>query len=172
MTRVAVATAVCLLVCHTAMAQPVAVDKWAPALPTATARKAADIASWAAALATTALDVKASCVDSPDRKGDCLRLGLRTTVTYAAVLGVKKWVHRRRPCAPECGIDNPDFSFYSAHTALAFQSVNFRQRPGPRLVLALPLAIGAGAGRDLAGKHYASDVMVGAGAGLLASLIR
>jgi membrane-associated phospholipid phosphatase len=83
--------------------------------------------------------------------------GLRLGVTYGAAFAAKKLVHRERPCAPlDCGIDNPDFSFYVGHTALAFSTLG-----GPRLSVALPLAISTGGLRVAGGKHYLTDVLVG-----------
>jgi hypothetical protein len=135
-------------------------------LPTENQRRAADMASWGTALAAVGLDAKASW-DCEDRRRCFALQGARVGVTYGVVLAVKKLIHRRRPCAPDCGTDNPDFSFYSAHTALAFQTVG-----GSRLVFTLPLAISTGGLRVAAGKHWITDTLVGAAAGLLTSRIR
>lgn len=135
-------------------------------LRSATARRAADVASWVTVAAVTAGDVKASW-DCPDRRQCFLLQGARVGAVYAAVFAVKFAVHRARPCKPDCGSDNPDLSFFSGHTALAFTA-----RGGPRLALMLPLAISTGGLRVAAGKHWATDTLAGAGAGLLASLIR
>lgn len=136
------------------------------ALPSAHARKLADAASWGTVLAVTALDARASwqCAD----RARCFeKQAIRTGVVYGAVFAAKLLVHRARPCAPACGLDNPRFSFFSGHTALAFASIG-----GPRLEVAVPLAIGTGGLRVAAGKHWATDTMVGAGVGWLASRIR
>lgn len=135
-------------------------------LPTKAERQAADALSWATVLATVALDSKAS-FDCVDRKRCFAMQGARIGVTYGVVFAVKKLISRSRPCAPDCGTDNPDFSFYSAHTALAFTSVG-----GPRLAFTLPLAISTGGLRVAAGKHWLTDTLVGAGAGLLTSRLR
>lgn len=144
-------------------AQALPIDKLTPPLPTASERKIADIASWGTVLAAVALDAKSSW-DAPDRKRALILQGTRVGITYGAVFLVKTLIHRERPCAPSssCGTDNPDFSFYSAHTALAFSTIG-----GPRLAFALPLSIGTGGLRVAGGKHYLSDVLVGAGAGWL-----
>lgn len=135
-------------------------------LPTANERKVADIASWGTVLADVALDAKASW-DAPNRGRAFAMQGIRTVVTIGIDYGVKSLVGRQRPCAPSCGFDSPNSSFYSMHTALAFSTLG-----GPRLAFALPLAIGTGGLRIAAGKHYLTDVLVGAAAGALTSRIR
>lgn len=155
-----------LLVSRPAAGQAVSIDQWTPSLPTSGERKAADVASWVTALADVALDTKVSW-DAPDRRRAFVLQGVRIGVTYGAVFAVKSLVHRTRPCAPDCGADNPQWSFYSAHTALAFQSLS-----GPRLALTLPLAVGTGGLRVAGGKHWLTDVLVGAAVGTVTSRIR
>lgn len=106
--------------------------------------------------------------DHADQIVRCFELqALRTGVTYGLV-GLAKWLlPRERPCAPACGIDGADQSFFSGHTAIAFSTVG-----GPRLAFSLPLAIGTGNLRVAAGKHWITDVLVGAGVGLATSRIR
>ncbi len=152
--------------------QALPIDKWTPPFPTAGERNAADIASWVTVAATVALDAKASWDCGPDATGESraqcfVRQGLRTGITYGAAFAVKTLVHRTRPCAPDCGIDDPSQSFYSAHTALAFQAIG-----GPRLAFVLPLAIGTGGLRIAADKHYLTDVLTGAAVGWAVSHIR
>lgn len=162
-------------------AQATALDKWTPPLPTAGERQAADIASWATAIAAAALDAKAS-IGGCDGQDQCyhaiVTTGARIGATYGAVFLLKKLVSRQRPCAigPDvhgynyydvCGSDNPDFSFPSGHTALAFSTIG-----GPRLAFSLPLAVGTGGLRVAAGKHWLTDTLAGAGIGLLTSRIR
>ncbi len=50
--------------------------------------------------------------------------------------------------------------------------VGFSTVGSSRLAFSLPLAIGTGGLRVAAGKHWVSDVLVGAGVGLLTSRIR
>ena len=70
-------------------------------------------------------------------------------------------IERERP-------DGSDrLSFYSMHTAMAFQTLG-----GPRLAVALPVSVGTGGLRVAAGKHWLTDVLVGAGVGALTSRIR
>lgn len=155
-----------LLVASTAHGQALSVDRWMPAFPTSGERKAADVASWVTSLASVGLDAKASW-DAEDRRKAFVLQGVRVGVTYGAAFAVKALVHRNRPCAPDCGTDNPRQSFYSAHTALAFSTIG-----GPRLVFSFPLAFETGALRIGADKHWLTDVLVGAGAGLATSRIR
>lgn len=92
----------------------------------------------------------------PDR-GVALRCeALRVGLTIGIVEGVKRLVHRTRPDGSD------DRSFYSEHAALAFVST------GWSVQASVPIAIGAGYLRVAAGKHYPSDIGIGAGAGLLA----
>lgn len=137
-----------------------------PPLPTRPERTAADVASWATVAADVALDTRASW-ECPDRARCLERQGLRTAAVYTTVFAAKIWVHRDRPCAPDCGIDRPDTSFFSGHTALAFSTLG-----GPRLAVALPLAISTGGLRVAAGKHFVSDVLMGALVGAATSRIR
>lgn len=161
---------VLLVIARSAGAQALPIDSLTPPLPNATARTMADVASWATVIAAVALDAKAT-IGGCHSQDVCYRAvlftGLRVGATYGAVFAAKQLVHRTRPCAPACGIDNPDFSFYSAHTALAFSAIG-----GPRLAISLPLAVSTGGLRVAAGKHYLTDVLVGAGVGLATSKIR
>jgi membrane-associated phospholipid phosphatase len=132
-------------------------------LPTAAGRKAADIASWATAGTLVTLDaIHSAKADNPGRAFTVQ--GARIGVTYGGVWLAKTLVHRTRPCAPECGIDNPFLSFYSGHSATAGQAIG-----GARLSITLPLALGTGGLRILAGKHYFTDVVAGELAGYAAS---
>lgn len=155
-----------LFIASTAYGQALPVDTVTPAFPTSGERKAADIASWVTALADVALDTKASW-DAPKRRQAFVLQGVRIGMTYGAAFAVKSLVHRTRPCAPDCGTDNPQWSFYSAHTALAFQSLS-----GPRLAISLPLAVSTGGLRIAAGKHWLTDVLTGAAIGAATSQIR
>lgn len=157
-----------LLACWSvhASAQPLPIDRPVHAFPSAGARQAADVVSWGTVLAAVALDTKASW-DNPERGRAFALQGVRLGVTYGAVLIVKQLTHRIRPCAPACGIDDPSSSFYSAHTAYVFSTLG-----GPRLAVSLPLAVSTGGLRIVAGKHWLSDVLVGAGVGFLTSKIR
>jgi len=135
-------------------------------LPTASERRIADIASWGTVLTVVALDTQTSW-KAPDPGHAFLLEGLRLGTTYGVVFLAKSLIHRDRPCAPDCGIDNPESSFFSGHTAGAFQTIG-----GPRLAFSLPFAVSTGTLRVAAGKHWVTDTLVGAGVGLLTSRIR
>jgi hypothetical protein len=165
---------VVLLLCLPAAvhAQAIAIDKWTPALPTAGERRAADIASWGTVLTTLTLDGvatwKAHCEGTWDEcEAALVKTGLRVGGTVLVSEIVKRAVHRARPCAPACGIDSPYSSTWSMHTALAFSALG-----GPRLAVALPLAIGTEGLRIAAGKHWLTDAVLGSVAGSLFSRIR
>jgi len=148
-----------------------AIDRWTPAPASSSVRRAADLASWGTLAAVVALDTRASLTaEAPGRA--LAWQAARTGVTFGAVYGVKHLIRRLRPCAPDCGRDNPAFSFYSAHTAYAFASVDTRAARGPRLAVALPLAVSTGGLRVVGGKHWLTDTLAGAGAGWLASKLR
>lgn len=136
------------------------------ALPTANEQRAADIASWVTVATVTAFDAKASW-DAPDRKKAFELQAARTAATYGVVFAAKLLVHRLRPCAPTCGSDNPRYSFFSAHTAVAFSTLG-----GPKLTISLPLATATGGLRLAANKHWLTDVLVGAGVGAALSRMR
>lgn len=140
--------------------------------PTAAERHAADLASWVTVGLAVAGDVvgtwQGHCRDTWDHCEVALvKSGLRYGVNIGATQLVKHLVHRDRPCAPSCGVDAPDQSFFSGHTAIAFSTVG-----GARLAFSVPLAIGTGGLRVAAGKHWASDTVVGALVGLATSRIR
>ena len=158
---------VCLVaLAQPAASQPVAFDRLMPPLPTVAERHVADAASWATVVVAEALDTWTSW-KAPDRRHAFELQGARVAATYAVVFAAKLAAHRARPCAPDCGIDNPDFSFFSGHAALAFSTLG-----GPRLAVGLPLAISTGGLRVAAGKHYLTDVLMGAAVGALTSRLR
>lgn len=137
--------------------QALPIDRLTPPLPTVGERHIAAVVSWGTVLAAVALDAKASW-DAPDRKRAFLLQGARIGIAQAATFGLKKLVHRERPCAPsDCGPDNPDFSFPSGHAMLGGTSFG-----GPRLAFTLPLIVGTGGLRIAANKHYLTDVAAGA----------
>lgn len=159
MLRVLTLTALVVLGASTVHAQTFA-------LPTESAQRAADLASWGTVLADVALDTRASW-QAPDRRQAFEKQALRVGVTYAVVFAAKLLIHRERPCSPNCGKSNPHMSFFSGHTALAFSTVG-----GPHLSVSLPLASVTGGLRLAAKKHWPTDVLTGAAVGLLTSRIR
>ena len=81
---------------------------------------------------------------------------LRVGAVLGATETTKRLVDRVRPDASD------GKSFYSMHTAIAFSS------SGWRFTVGVPIGAGVGYARMAADKHYATDVLTGAAAGLLA----
>jgi len=151
----------CALMATAVTAQPLPIDRLTPAW-SAEHQRAASILSNVTLWSTVAIDTWDS-FHADDPKKALLEQGVRDGAVMGLGLVVKVLVHRRRPCAPACGVDNPDYSFWSGHTALAFASVGRR-----RIAITVPLAIGTGGLRIVSGKHYLSDVLAGAAVGALA----
>lgn len=147
-------------------AQPVALDALTPPLPTVAERRAADVVSWATAIAPLVLDTRASWM-SPDKVNAFTKQGIRLGITYGAAQLIKLAVHRQRPCAPLCGHDDAASSFPSLHTAFACTALG-----GPGLAVVVPLAAGTAGLRIAADKHWLTDVLTGCALGALTSRIR
>jgi len=84
------------------------------------------------------------------------------------VFGMKELVRRKRPLESELG--NP--SFPSGHTAFAFSMVTILGHQYPRW--RIPFYVGAGLvglSRIYLGRHYASDVMMGAVVGTITGTV-
>ncbi len=92
---------------------------------------------------------------APDRRHALGCMALRNGLAIGATELTKALVHRTRPDASDRK------SFFSEHTALA--SLN----SGWRFQVSVPIAISTGYLRSAANKHFASDVIVGAGVGAL-----
>lgn len=103
---------------------------------------------------------------APNRKHALIAEAERIAVVEVGTDLVKIWVHRTRPCAPDCGISNPNKSFPSGHASLAFTAT------GARLKFTLPLASATAYFRMAANLHWFSDVWAGAILGALSTLIR
>lgn len=155
---------VCLLPLLLSLSAPLA---RAQGLPTAGERNAANAVSWASVGANIALDTWDAAHDP--RPGRALALeGVRLGTVWAVASIIKAAVHEARPCAPnDCGIDDPNKSMPSLHTAFSFSTVNGRKR----LAVHLTLAAATAGGRVGARKHWWKDVGVGV-AGVGASFIR
>lgn len=96
---------------------------------------------------------------APDQKRAFGCQAKRMLATVAVSELTKRIVHRERP-------DGSDhFSFFSEHTAMSMASSGWRYEVG------VPVAVGAGYLRMAAHRHYLTDVIVGAGVGLLATRI-
>lgn len=156
-----------LLACVTkGHAQATAIDKPFKPMPSATARHVADLTSWGTALTPVVIDT-VDAWQSPHRKDALIAEGERVAVVYGATFAAKFLVQRIRPCAPACGSDDPNTSFWSGHTAIAFSTIH-----GKHASIQLSLAATTGGLRVLAGKHWLTDVLAGAAAGYAASFIR
>lgn len=151
---------VLLLLPISASAQGTRVDTWTPALSSERGQRVAEIASWGTVGTALALDVKASW-DAPDRAHQLQLTAARAFINISWATIVKGLTNRERPD----GSDRQ--SFYSQHTALAFSTLG-----GPRTSISLSLAVGTGAGRVAANKHWLTDVLAGAAVGAITSRIR
>lgn len=157
---------VLLLAAPPAWAQSTALDRPFKPLPTVEAQHAASVLSWVTLGTAIALDGTRTLYDHclpRDRgcKRAVLQTGVRLGLTAGAVAALKIAVHRTRPCAPACGVDNPRASFPSGHTAEAFSTVG-----GGSIGVFLPLAVGTGGLRIAANKHWLTDTLAGACVGL------
>lgn len=95
-------------------------------------------------------------------------LGISAILTAGSVEGIKHWTHEERP-------DGSDFlSFPSGHTATAFASAEFLRQEykdvSPWIgVAGYAAATATGALRMYNNKHWLSDVVAGAGMGILST---
>ncbi|MBO9731149.1 MAG: phosphatase PAP2 family protein [Chitinophaga sp.] len=93
-------------------------------------------------------------------------LGISALLTAGSVEGIKHWTHEERP-------DGSDFlSFPSGHTATAFASAEFLRQEYKDVspwygVAGYAAATATGALRMYNNKHWLSDVVAGAGMGIL-----
>lgn len=150
-----------VLLCGTpAGAQPLAIDKAVSAW-SAEQQQTADVLSNVALWSTVGLGVW-DAWQADDRKAALVRMGLRAGIAQGATFAAKKLVRRARPCVPSCGLEQPYTSFWSGHTSLAFASLGDK-----RIAFSLPLAVSTGQLRIAGGKHWATDVLAGAVAGLV-----
>lgn len=147
-----------LCICMVSLSTPVRAEMRVQ-LPTETGRRIADVASWGTLAAAIAVDT-VEC----DRRLSCfLAEAGRLGIVAAATSITKHQIHRDRPCAPVCGLEDSGASFFSGHTAVAFSAV--RRRPW----IVVPLAIATGVLRVSAGKHWMTDVAAGAFVGTMTS---
>lgn len=145
-------------------AQPVPIDRLAPAW-SVQHRHLAEFASNVTLWSTVAIDTW-DAAHAAEPKRALFTEGIRDGSVMALGVVVKVLVHRTRPCAPDCGVDDPHYSFWSGHTALAFAS------SGRRVQITIPLAASTGYFRIAADKHWLTDTLAGAGIGALVSRLR
>lgn len=142
------------------------IDGWLHAAPTEHARHVWEGLSWGTAVAAIGVDTWESW-RAEDRKRAFVRQGIRLGAQQSVVIGLKYLVHRTRPCAPACGLEDPRKSFPSGHTAMTCTSVGRKH-----LGVTVPLMVGTGVGRVRGGKHWVTDVLAGCGVGVALSSIR
>lgn len=96
---------------------------------------------------------------APDRWDALQHQGCRTLVAWALSEGLKRLIDRERP-------NHADHkSFPSMHTALAVANSHYQPAIGASV------AVTVAWGRQASGWHYGSDVVAGAGIGVLASRV-
>lgn len=131
-----------------------------------TGQKVAEAASYVTAVMPVVLDANVSW-GCQDRVRCFEKQGLRIGVAYGIAFLAKRFIHEDRPCAPSCGVDRANSSFFSGHTMLPFTAMG-----GPHLAVVVPFGVSTGGLRIAAGKHWWWDTAVGAGVGVLTSRIR
>lgn len=133
------------------------------------AQKVADVASYGTWAAAIVVDV----TQGPHTKEAFATAGVRYGATALAVAAVKHYFPSKRPCAPACGVDNPDSNIPSGHVAFTVAAIDWNGKRGAkRLGIQLALAGGTGAGRWLAFKHDWKGLVAGAIVGGLTGQIR
>lgn len=95
-----------------------------------------------------------------DRKRALIMTGARIGTVAGATWLLKTLIHRDRPCAPDnCGLEKPDASMPSGHTAFAFSA------SGSHFMVTWTLGGLTAGGRVVARKHHITDTLVGAAIG-------
>ena len=104
--------------------------------------------------------------DKPRETG---RLLSSTFITGGlVVLGIKQAVRRKRPLEDELG----DPSFPSGHTSIAFSMATILGHQYPKWRISLYVGAGlVGLSRIYLGRHYASDVLMGAAVGTITGTV-
>lgn len=128
-----------------------------PFLWTPPHRQTANVISWGTAIGGVGVDTWRS-FHAPDRKTAFLSQGCALGVAGVAMRTTKHFVHRDRPD----GSDN--MSMPSGHTTYAFTGV--RQPFDGAFAVSLSAGVATAYFRQAAGKHYLSDTLAGAGAGI------
>jgi len=135
-----------------------------------TEQKIYDVTSYGTLGVNMALDFRTAWT-STDRKGEVGKYVTRVGVTWLGVAVIKHYFPTARPCAPQCGIDDPMADIPSGHTAFAVATLDFNGS-GKRLAVGVPLATLTAVFRKTATKHDLLGIGVGAGVGLLTGQIR
>lgn len=147
-------------------AQPLPIDLGIPPLPTVQEQHVATVWSNIPLAINLGFDTWASWQD--DRRVRAfVHQGARIALAEGTAYAIKRIVHRQRPCAPDCGSDDPNRSFPSGHATLAFSAIG-----RDHLAFTVTLASSTGALRIAGKKHFLTDVVPGAALGILVSTIR
>ncbi len=175
MTRWLLAVVVLVLALQGApRAQSTAFDRVfpSPGLPTAAGRTAADVLSYVPVVVNLGIDAKHSCLDATDKARGCGLLGVRLGSVWLSTYVIKSIVKRQRPCAlaytRTCGIDSANSSFPSAHAAFTWSAFNGTKSIG----ITIPMGVLVDIGRDIADKHWPTDLLAGDAIGAAISRIR
>lgn len=135
-------------------------------------QRAADWARWGVAAVAIAADA-AECPHSTAKTRCWVTLGVRQGVVQGASWGLSKAFPRMRPCAPACGIDNPDNDIPSRHTAAVAATLPpLSQGVGARFVVAVSATTLVAILSKKATKHDTIGVLTGAAVGFVTSYIR
>jgi membrane-associated phospholipid phosphatase len=137
------------------LAAPAAAGERTPFLWTPPRRPVANGISWGTAIGSVALDTVRS-FKAEHRKTALLEQACGLGVAGLAMRTTKHLVHRDRPDGSD------DRSFYSGHTTYSAVST----RRGYGFGISFLLTVDTAFFRQAAGKHYPSDTIVGALAGL------
>lgn len=137
------------------------------ALPTQAERNVADIGSYATVAVPMALDAL-SCRDSADKQKCFGMMAVRDATTFVVAQLLKRAFHQSRPCAPSCGIDNPNEGMPSMHMAFVVSALGGNKSAA----LNYSMILGTTAGRYASNKHDKWQILAGVGLGALTSRIR
>jgi membrane-associated phospholipid phosphatase len=116
--------------------------------------------------------VGGAIVDAP-RRQTWVGMGTAAFTAHAAAVVIKRVVRRPRPDSPLIRVldSTPSrLSFPSAHAASTTAAATMLA-PLVGVPLAVPVPVAMGVGRVLLGVHYPSDVLAGAGVGLLVGVL-
>lgn len=135
-----------------------------PAPASAQVIKGWDWFSWGTAAASVAVDTVAT-FHCPERLRCIGDQATRELGTFAIITVLKNHIHSERPCAPDCGFDNPFENMPSAHGGWGgdFSQGRCSQK---HLAVEVPLGALTAIGRVKARKHTILATVVGAGVGV------
>lgn len=128
------------------------------ALPTEGERHAADVASYLTYAASAGMAL-ADCRHDGQWDRTCLvRLGVKNGTSILLTEALKRLIHEKRPCEPNCGIDTGSGSFPSGHS-ISFVNVDPWGHAHLGLSVEFTVASATAAERVLAFKHWSWDAV-------------